>query len=79
MQANLGLDRLQILEYVRTIIPIVVQLKRDAQGGRVVSEIFYRPVPSKTASSIGVERILRRRDHPGYRIDLEADRMRDIP
>lgn len=41
MQADLGLDRPQILEYVRSIIPIVVQLKRDAQGRRMISEIFF--------------------------------------
>lgn len=44
MQADLGMDRMQILEYVRSIIPIVVQLKRDGQGRRVISEIFYNEV-----------------------------------
>jgi len=43
MQANMGLDRQQILEYVRLIIPIVVQLKRDGHGRRVVSEINFLP------------------------------------
>lgn len=42
MQANLGLTRPQILEYVRSIIPIVVQLKRDAEGRRFISEIYFR-------------------------------------
>jgi len=43
MQADLGMDRLQILEYVRSIIPIVVQLKRDGHGRRVISEVTYAP------------------------------------
>lgn len=41
MQADLGMDRNQILEYVRSIIPIVVQLKRVGHGRRVISELFY--------------------------------------
>ncbi len=41
IQADLGMDRTQILEYVRAIIPIVVQLNRDFQGRRVISEIVY--------------------------------------
>jgi len=44
MQANMGLERSQILKYVRSIIPIVVQLKRDGQGRRVISEIYYNSV-----------------------------------
>ncbi len=42
MQANLGMERPQILEYIRSIIPIVVQLKRGEKGHRYVSEIYYR-------------------------------------
>ncbi len=41
MQADLGLDRLQILEYVQSIIPIVVQLRRGTQGKRFISEVFH--------------------------------------
>jgi type IV secretion system protein VirB11 len=44
MQANLGMNRHQILEYVRSIIPIVVQLKRDEKGRRYLSEVYYREV-----------------------------------
>ncbi len=40
MQADLGMDRMQILEYVRSIIPIVVQMKGNGQWGSVVSEII---------------------------------------
>jgi type IV secretion system protein VirB11 len=42
MQADLGMERPQILEYIRTIIPIVVQLKRREKGHRYISEIYYR-------------------------------------
>lgn len=42
MQADLGMERLQILEYIRSIIPIVVQLKRGEKGKRYISEVHYR-------------------------------------
>ena len=42
MQANLGMERPQILEYIQSIIPIAVQLKRGEKGQRYVSEIYYR-------------------------------------
>ncbi len=42
MQADLGMERPQILEYIRAIIPIVVQLKRGEKGHRYISEIYYR-------------------------------------
>jgi type IV secretion system protein VirB11 len=41
MQADLGMERPQILEYIRSIIPIVVQLKRGNKGHRFISEIYY--------------------------------------
>ncbi len=40
-QADLGLERRQILEYCRSIVEIVVQLKRGEHGRRFVSEIYY--------------------------------------
>lgn len=43
MQADLGMDRMQILEYVRSIIPITIQLVRDAAGKRTISAIKFRP------------------------------------
>lgn len=42
MQADLGMERPQILEYVKSIIPIVVQLERDRKGGRIISEIAHQ-------------------------------------
>ena len=41
MQADLGMERPQILEYIRSIIPIVVQLKRGEKGHRYISEIYF--------------------------------------
>lgn len=46
MQANLGMARLQVLEYIQHIIPIVIQLKRGEAGRRMVSEIYYAGAPS---------------------------------
>lgn len=40
MQANLGLQNDQIMEYIRSIIDIVVQLKRIG-GKRFISEVWY--------------------------------------
>ena len=40
MQANLGLQNDQINDYIRSIIDIVVQLKRIG-GKRVISEVWY--------------------------------------
>ncbi|KAB2843123.1 P-type DNA transfer ATPase VirB11, partial [bacterium] len=42
MQADLGMERRQILQYVRSTIPIVVQLERNPRGSRVISEIGYK-------------------------------------
>lgn len=41
MQAGVALDRPQIMEYVRRIIEVVIQLKRGEGGRRVVSEVYY--------------------------------------
>lgn len=42
MQAGLGLERPQVLEYIHSIINIVIQLKRGAGGQRYVSEVHFR-------------------------------------
>jgi type IV secretion system protein VirB11 len=41
LQADLGMTRPQILDYVRQVIPIVLQLQRGEAGKRYVSEIYY--------------------------------------
>lgn len=40
MQANLGLSHDQVMDYIRSIIDIVIQLKRDG-GRRFISEVWY--------------------------------------
>lgn len=40
MQANLGLQNDQIMDYIRSIVDVVVQLKRIG-GKRIISEIWY--------------------------------------
>jgi type IV secretion system protein VirB11 len=41
MQADLGMERRHILEYVQSIIPIIVQLGRNNLGKRIISDISY--------------------------------------
>lgn len=43
MQANLGITREQIKEYVEAVVQIVIQLKRGEKGARFVSEIYFNP------------------------------------
>jgi len=40
MQANLGLQHSQIMDYIRSIVDIVIQLKRT-ESKRVISEVWY--------------------------------------
>ncbi|MBN8531314.1 MAG: P-type DNA transfer ATPase VirB11 [Alphaproteobacteria bacterium] len=42
MQAGLGLTRDQIIEYVHTVINVVIQLKRGPKGKRFVSEVYFK-------------------------------------
>jgi len=42
MQSDLGLNRDQIMNYVKQIIQVVIQLKRGEKGHRYVSEIVCR-------------------------------------
>ena len=44
MQADLGITRDQIKEYVEGVINVVIQLKRGEKGKRYVSEIYYKPL-----------------------------------
>ena len=41
MQANLGLRRDEILDYVRSVVEVIVQLTRLPNGERIVSEINF--------------------------------------
>jgi len=40
MQAQVNIGRAEVIEYARSIIDIVVQLKRDGNGNRVISKIW---------------------------------------
>lgn len=42
MQADLGMERQHILEYVRSVLPVVIQLKRNENKNRKISEIYFR-------------------------------------
>lgn len=41
MQANLGLSRADIDEYVNTVIDLVIQIKRKDNGKRVISDVMF--------------------------------------
>jgi type IV secretion system protein VirB11 len=43
MQADLGITRDQIKEYVEMVIEVVIQLKRGEKGRRYISEIYFKP------------------------------------
>ncbi len=45
MQANLGLRRDEILEYIRSVVEVIVQLTRLPNGERIVSEIYFAHAP----------------------------------
>ncbi len=51
MQADLGLTRAEIKEYVTTIVQVIIQLRRGDKGRRYVSEIYYRPTGGVTSIS----------------------------
>lgn len=43
MQADLGITREQIKEYVEGVIQVIIQLKRGEKGRRYVSEVYFKP------------------------------------
>jgi len=42
MQAGLGMEPQDVLDYVKNVIDIVVQLKRGEKGKRFVSEVYFK-------------------------------------
>ena len=42
MQSNLNISAAEVLEYIRAIVDIVVQLKRSDQGQRYISDIYFK-------------------------------------
>lgn len=41
LQAELGLGRNEIMAYIKTVVEVVIQLKRTSAGNRIVSEIYF--------------------------------------
>jgi type IV secretion system protein VirB11 len=50
MQADVGMTRQEIKEYIHSVIDVVVQLKRGAKGRRFVSEIYFKGSKEKPKS-----------------------------
>ena len=54
MQAGLGMPPAEILEYIRSVVDIVIQLKRADKGRRYVSEVYFKsPQALQTKSAVG--------------------------
>jgi type IV secretion system protein VirB11 len=47
MQAGLGMSPSEILEYIKNVVDIVVQLKRGEKGVRFVSEIYFKALEER--------------------------------
>lgn len=43
MQAGMGMTRAEISNYIRSVIEVVVQLKKGEKGVRYVSEVYFEP------------------------------------
>ncbi len=56
MQAGLGMTPSEINSYIRTVVDIVVQLKRGGKGRRYISEIYFRPLHNKEATLPGTSK-----------------------
>lgn len=41
LQADMGLGRAEIMAYVKSVVEVVIQLKRTPSGERIVSEIYF--------------------------------------
>ncbi len=47
MQAGLGMSPAEILNYIRNVVDIIVQLKRGQKGHRFISEVYFKPLHYK--------------------------------
>ena len=72
MQANLGLRRDEIMEYIRSVVEVIVQLTRLPNGERIVSEIYFAHAPD---GSEGTETPKRRGRPPKVR-HLDSARVK---
>ena len=67
MQANLGLRRDEILEYIRSVVEVIVQLTRLPNGERIVSEVYFAHAPDGTEGTEGTDAPKRRGRPPKVR------------
>ena len=44
MQAGLGMTPTEIYSYIKSVVEIVVQLKRGSKGRRYISEIYFNRI-----------------------------------
>ncbi len=58
MQAGLGMAPSEIMNYVKNVIEIIIQLKRGEKGVRYVSEIYFRAFEERKAA------FLNNKNHP---------------
>lgn len=54
MQAGLGMPPNEIRNYVKSVIDIIVQLKRGEKGARYVSEVYFKGDPNRKEIAYGV-------------------------
>ena len=47
MQAGLGMQPAEIMNYIKNVVEIVVQLKRGAKGVRFISEVYFRALEDR--------------------------------
>ena len=73
MQANLGLRRDEILEYIRSVVEVIVQLTRLPNGERIVSEIYFAHAPQEAE---GKGAAPKRRGRPPKVRDLDSARTK---
>ncbi len=45
MQAGLGLRREEIISYIRSVVPIIIQLRKIG-GWRGVTEVYFNKMPN---------------------------------
>jgi type IV secretion system protein VirB11 len=51
MQAGLGMSPTEILNYIKNVVDIVIQVKRGAKGKRFVSEIYFKALHNKKGAA----------------------------
>ena len=73
MQANLGLRRDEILEYIRSVVEVIVQLTRLPNGQRIVSEVYFAHAPDGSEGTGGAPK---RRGRPPKVRTLESARAK---